>query len=100
MNLEFRSNAIFKRKDKAEETAFPEEVRTFEERIKSSEAKINTIIESADMVAIARDIMVNHLEIDIFEPNEERLAELCDSYDPAVIVGICRKIGKNFRKAH
>ncbi|KKU55088.1 MAG: hypothetical protein UX75_C0012G0015 [Candidatus Moranbacteria bacterium GW2011_GWE2_47_10] len=91
-------NSVYNRAEQAEKQAFPETEKTFEDRIKLSQEKAGEIIDNANMVEIAKDIMRNHPEIDIQNPDEQTVEKFSDPYDPAVIVGIMREIDKRIRE--
>lgn len=93
-------NSVFRKMEDSERNAFPENNKSFEDRIKLSEKNINSILESSFMVEIAKGILINNPEINIDTCLEADIEPLCQNYDPAVIISICRKIRDNIKKSN
>jgi len=52
------------------------------------------------MVEIAQNILKHHSEINVDDCPETDIESLCQNYDPAVIIAICRKINENIKKSN
>jgi len=105
MSQESHINAAFGGLGYAERKAFPENDETFKERVERAKEKVKNIFDSVDMVILAKNVLRDHKDIDIFHPNkedEERLTTLCDKfgYDPAVVTSLCQELEERIRNSH
>ncbi len=73
-----------------------EEKLSFNERIDKAMEKTDSILEHASYVALAKQLLEERFKgktvNEIREVDEEELEDLCNPYDPAVIVALCIRI--------
>ncbi len=68
---------------------------SFQERIDRAKKNTENVIENANMVAVANQLLDNYSLQEINSINEKEINKTCEPYDAAVIVAICQTIEKN-----
>jgi len=106
-------NKAFENKAWAEKNAFGKDEKTFAESVEASMGRIDDIVENSYMVNKAKELLADNLfknksaskirEMAAEERIQKKIEELCDPYDPAVILAICiklREVEEKRKKMH
>jgi len=93
MSTEGQINSIFRKMQNSSENALiKRENKSFEERKTKAMEKAETILENANMVKIAGELLNKFPIEEINMMTEEEIDAHCSPYDAAVIVAIAQKI--------
>ncbi len=92
-------NAIMN-KPTVHDTFEKNENATFQERIEKAMEKAKMVIENANMLSIAKQLLEEHNIQEISSMDEETIDNTCSPYDAAVIVALCQTIETNKKEAN